>query len=135
MIVLCFVAVLFRYTPGISPIFWSEELLRYLFVWIVFLSISISIERNELLEVDVLTKHLPKEITYVVAIIGNLLACGFEIALVIAGAKMTHFNYAQRASTLPIRMSWVYLAIPIGMVLASTATIIQIGKILKQRQI
>ena len=115
MVLFTFVAVLFRYLPGLEPIFWSEELLRYTFVWLVFLSLSISVEKKELLGgIDIISNHLTFGPRKILEIAYNMISIIFLMLLIFYGVKMVKFNTAQRASSLPIRLSVVYLAIPIG---------------------
>ena len=59
------VAVIARYVLN-SPIWWSEQLCRYLFIWMLMLYFPIIVRHEQNLGFDVLVKRLP-----------NMLICAF----------------------------------------------------------
>ena len=114
MVIFTFIAVLFRYLPGLMPIFWSEELLRYTFVWLVFLSFSIAVEKKELLGIDIIINRFSFRTRNILTMACNIISIIFLAFLFFYGIRMVNVNMAQRASSLPIRLSIVYLAVPTG---------------------
>ena len=52
-----FLQVIFRYFFN-HPLFWSEELSRYCFVWIVFVGAAIAVKHGAHIGVDYFVKHL-----------------------------------------------------------------------------
>jgi len=123
MVIFTFIAVLFRYLPGLQPIFWSEELLRYTFVWLVFLSFSIAVEKKELLEIGIITDRFSFRTRNILKMACNIISIIFLAFLFFYGIRMINVNMAQRASTLPIRLSIIYLALPIGIFISIIALI------------
>jgi TRAP-type C4-dicarboxylate transport system permease small subunit len=113
MTVIVFAQVIFRYVLG-SPLVWSEELARYLFVWVTMIGAAAAVRLGQHFGLDILVKPLPAAArkavgfgasTIVAIVAGFLLWQGLKEA---AGA-MNHV-----ASSLEIRMVWFYSAIPVG---------------------
>jgi len=114
MVIFSFIVVLFRYLPGLQPIFWSEELLRYTFVWLIFLSFSIAVEKKELIRLDIITDRLSFRTGNILKMACNIISIIFLAFLFFYGIRMVNVNMVQKASTLPIKLSIVYLALPVG---------------------
>ncbi len=51
------VAVVARYVFG-SPVIWSLEVSRILFLWIVFLGAALAVRRNEVMAINLVSRHL-----------------------------------------------------------------------------
>ena len=115
MTIFTFVSVLFRYLPNLEPIVWSEEAIRYTFVWVVLLSLSINVEKKDLLGVDIVVNRLPLRLKLLIEIFCKILSIIFLFVIFSRGIRMVHINIVQKASTLPINLAIVYLAIPTGM--------------------
>ena len=58
-VVITFAQVVFRYVIGYS-LYWSEELARYLFVWVSFLGSVVALERGVHIGMDVVVAKLPR---------------------------------------------------------------------------
>jgi len=114
-----------------SSLLWSEELCRYLLIWASFLAMIFAYERGELAALSILANALPRVPALLLAILGGALSVGMCIALAYYG-----YIYAQFVGSQPIpafsfifedlfgvnapeppRVFWVYLALPLGMVL------------------
>jgi TRAP-type C4-dicarboxylate transport system permease small subunit len=111
-----------RYTPGITGLFWAEEVTRYTSIWMVFIASAIGLRRGVHLGVDVFVLLLPQRIRQIVAIIGLVLIFGFEWILVYFGAIMTISNMDQMSSALEMPMGLPFLAIPVGGLLMAYET-------------
>ena len=68
------VAVIARYVLN-SPIWWSEQLCRYLFIWMLMLYFPIIVRHEQNLGFDVLVKRLPKKFQDISWLICNMLIC------------------------------------------------------------
>jgi len=96
---------------------WTEEILRYLNIWIILLGASIAAKRNEHLSVNYFYRFLPPR--YHKRILqGVYLTVSIFLAIFIFyGAQKTFRNISQQILALPISIAWFYLAIPIGSLL------------------
>ncbi len=114
MLFIIFFQVITRYIFGHS-FEWSEEIARFLFVWVVFLGSALIMGESGHLAVRMLPDRL-KDTTagFVLEIFINFCSYIFILLLIIQGGKMTSTMTFQTAPALGISMSWVYCIIPIS---------------------
>ena len=121
MTILYALSILSRYVTKTSMP-WTDELVRFLFIWATFLGTSIGVRRGAHLGVSVVQNLLPSsgKKTFTILI---TLCCVFTCAVLVwNGAAMVHlqFTMGQRSSQLGIPIYWVGLAIPVGLLLSLT---------------
>lgn len=108
-------SVLSRYVFP-TPLMWSEELSRYLFMWLAFLSCAFAIERNSQLAIDILPefvlskKPILKKIVRVITDIGFIM---FALFLIKYGWENAA-NTIELSAALKIPMVFVYASVPVG---------------------
>lgn len=107
MVVLVFGNVVLRYLFN-SGITWSEEISRYLFIWLTFLGAIGAFKNKDHLGVDMLIKRLPNKMRKVVLTISELLML-FILILIFDGSwKMTILNLGSTAPATGMPMAVVY---------------------------
>lgn len=124
IIAIGFAAVCLRYVfNGHYALFWSEEVIRYAFIWLFWLCAPILVWRRAMFTVDVVIEMLPKAAQRIIAI-------GLDIAVIILMATFVYYgwlmarvNAPQLSSALSLSLFWIYLAIPVGAALIILATI------------
>ncbi|MFW5488861.1 MAG: TRAP transporter small permease [Desulfovibrio sp.] len=117
MLLLIFMQVITRYFFGYT-FEWSEELARFLFVWVVFLGSALLMGQGGHLAVRLLPSKLEGRMSGIaLQLFINLCSCAFILLLLIQGAKMTRVMTFQTAPGLGISMSAVYVIIPVSAVL------------------
>lgn len=132
MVVVTLAQVVFRYVLG-APLPWSEELARYCFVWIVFLGGAIGLERGIHLGVDLFVNLLPPRLRTSLDVLSNVLIGCFAAAVVYASFPVIGMNLMQHSPAMGVQMSWIYIAIPISMVLIIVITVERIANIVRSR--
>ncbi len=110
------VEVVLRYLFGLSLIF-TEELSRYLMVWIVFLGSAIAIRDGSHIKITVLVKHFSHKTQQVLSLIAYTLTAFFLVIISVEGIKILPQQLYQMCITMNISLFYFYLAIPIGSVL------------------
>lgn len=108
--------VVFRYAIA-APLPWSEELARYCFVWIVFLGGAVGLARGIHLGVDLFVNRLPPKARRALDALTSALIAGFAATVIYASYPVINMNMFQRSPALGVQMSWIYIAIPVSMVL------------------
>ncbi len=111
--ILIFVQVICRYLLQ-SSLSWSEELTRYLMVWIVFLSAGYVLNKGGHANVDLLLNMVPVRSRIWLGRFIIVLLAVFAGILIRYGAMLMRFGSRQKSSALQIPMHYVYAAIPIG---------------------
>lgn len=117
MLAIIFMQVITRYLFGFS-FEWSEELARFLFVWVVFLGSALIMGEDGHLAVELLPRILNgTKPGFVLNLFIN--ACGyvFILILIVQGWKMTETMTFQTSPGLGLSMSYVYFIMPLSGVL------------------
>ena len=133
MVIVVFLQVIFRFII-MSSLSWSEELARYLLVWISFLGASIGVKRKAHIGVEAVTTFLPERIKKVVALIATLSAMIFFTVVIIWGYKILDVVSNQVSPAMEINMSIPYSALLVSgilMFLYSIENFVNIIKALK----
>ena len=116
MVAVIFYQVIMRYVFNNSSV-WSEELGRFLFVWITWIGISIGARRLEHIKVMMLVDKMPFKMSRMV----NIFA---EFVVIAVCAITAYYSYSLILSqnhvsfaAIKISMSWGYLAVFLGCVI------------------
>ncbi|WP_017729000.1 TRAP transporter small permease [Halalkalibacterium ligniniphilum] len=91
MVTLVFMNVALRYGFN-SGITWSEEMARYLFVWIVFLGAIAAFKDRSHLGVDVLLGVLPPIGQKIIYVVNQIVIIGLLVIIIDGGLKMIVVN-------------------------------------------
>ncbi len=107
MSIFVFTNVVLRYAFN-SGITWSEELSRYLFVWMTFLGAIAALKDKKHLEVDMFVSRLPGPLKKVVMLVGQLIMLGVLWLLLEGSWKMTLMSMNSKAPATGLPLSYVY---------------------------
>ena len=117
MVVIIFLQVVFRYAL-VLPLAWSEELARYLFVWMTFLGASIAFYNSSHIRVSFFVDNIRNvRARGLVMVIADLFCIMFLGMYVTEGATITYriVDMGQLSYSMNwLSVGWVYIAIPIS---------------------
>ncbi len=107
MVIMVFGNVVLRYgfNDGLIA---SEELSRYLFIWITFLGAIVTLRDNAHLGLDSLVRHLSLRGKKVAFALSNLLMLGCCTLMFYGTYKQHGINATTRSPVIELPMSWVY---------------------------
>jgi TRAP-type C4-dicarboxylate transport system permease small subunit len=106
-------AIVFRYGIG-QPLIWTEEVQRYLMVWVAFLGGAACLVRDEHMAVDLLAALLPGAARRILRVVFLGLTAVLCAVLVWKGIPLALGNGAQLSPAARIPMSLPYLAVGVG---------------------
>jgi len=120
MSVLIVVQVFFRYVLQ-NSLSWSEELARYMFIWLIYIGISYGVKMRKHIAVDAVYTVMPKKVKPFYGLLGDLAFLAFAVLVVIYGLDVMNQIIAsgQVSPGAHIPMSIVYSAPWVGMTLTS----------------
>jgi C4-dicarboxylate transporter DctM subunit len=99
-----------------NPFVWTEELCRYIFVWITIMGAGLALRRFELVGVHFVLDKLPRTVQILIRVVGLLGITLFIFILTRFGVKllMTAVKGKTLSPALQLPMHIVYLIFPIG---------------------
>ena len=114
-----------------QPSTWSEELAKYLFIWLgLFASALVFGERGHI-AVDFAVKKLPAKAQVVVSVLIQLSILVFTaLVLIWGGLRVVDLAWDQNLTGLPVNVGPLYLALPISGVLIALYTVYHLVRIL-----
>jgi len=96
------------------PLSWTEELARYLFVWLVFLGASQAMRRGEHIAVGLIIDALPSGARRVVSLVIQLMIAAFLAVMIVQGFRVVTTVAPLPSIALKVSMAAVYLAVPVA---------------------
>ena len=127
MVVLVFMNVIFRYFLN-SAIAWSEEISRFMMIWLSFLGAVIAFTRSEHLGLDLVVKAVPPKASRAITILADLLVL-FALGLLVSGgytlARETLLSgWTSPATDTPYGL--VYMVVPFSAALLFLQAVIKL---------
>ncbi|GAB3070725.1 TRAP transporter small permease [Salinicoccus sesuvii] len=113
MVSLVFLQVLTRFVIN-YPISWTEEISRYLMIYIVFLGSALLVRKSAHIAVDFLLEVVNPKAKGILDIIVLAVSTVFFGLLLIFGAQLTYIVIGQATPNLQFSMAWAYAAVPLG---------------------
>jgi TRAP-type C4-dicarboxylate transport system permease small subunit len=102
-----------------KPLFlWTEEIARFILVWMVFLGIGVGVKNDAHFAMDVLPPLLGRRWGAVVRLFSDLCMGSILVLLTLAGLRFSYFGLFQNSPNMQILMVWIFISIPIGGILS-----------------
>ena len=118
MSIIIVLQVFFRYVLN-NSLSWSEELARYLFIWMIYVGISYGVKLDKHICVDAVYTFMPKGIKRGYAIVAYVLFLIFAVAIIYYGILVVgmQISSGQVSPAMGLPMQYVYVAPVVGMIL------------------
>ncbi len=113
MTILISLQVLFRYVLN-SPLAWTEELARYVFIWTTFIASFVAAVKGEHVAITMLGEKLKGLIRAELMFVANLVSSIFLFVVCYTSLAQWSKLSIQTSAALKIPISYVYLGIIIG---------------------
>ena len=116
LVVVVVTSVVFRYVL-LAPITWSEEVGRYVMIWLGFLAASIAVRDGLHVGVDFVVQWSPPGLAVWLRGLARAALTVFLLIVMGYGFVLVSNLWEQWSPVLNVRMTWPYLAIPVGSLL------------------
>ncbi len=93
-----------------NSLFWSEELARYLMVWLTFLGASVAYRRGVHPGIDLLYQHLPAVLQKTTLLLVHLISLSLFGIMIIYGVRFSYFVRLQISPSLGLP-KWIIMGI------------------------
>jgi len=95
------------------PYSWTEELSRFLFIWVTLIGTVICVRDDTHIQIDLLYNKLAPKIQRIVSLIINIIFLTIAIIIFWQGIEILQFIKFQKAASLKLSMIWIYISSPI----------------------
>jgi TRAP-type C4-dicarboxylate transport system permease small subunit len=105
--------IISRYTALIPSYIWTEELSRFLFIWMVMLGSMIGVREGSHFEVDIWPELKPRP-TALLRIVSNVFVLIFALVFLWWGIKFVQFGWNQNSELAELPMAYIFVAWPLA---------------------
>ena len=105
--------VLSRFTELVPSYIWTEELSRFLFIWMVMLGAMIAVREGTHFDVDVWPELTPRAAARL-HIVSHLFVLLFALVFVYWGIQNVRFGWSQQSELAELPMPFIFLAWPVA---------------------
>ena len=102
-----------RYTALIPSYIWTEEMARFLFVWMIMIGAMVGIRESTHFDVDV-WPQLGARASALLKIIGSVFILGFALVFVWWGWEFTRFAFKRFSELAELPLWLIHIAWPIA---------------------
>lgn len=111
--IVVFLQVFFRYVLN-APLAWSEELARYLFIWLVYLASAVVLRDDSHMSMDYFINLFPSSIRIGIDIFGKFVISLFLLVGIRESFTVVNITMMQTSPSLDIPMGFIYAALPVS---------------------
>jgi len=120
-----FLQVFYRYFLA-QPLIWTEEVARYLFVWISFIGTALGMKKGGHFGLDIFFNRLPPPARRFAGFLIYLLVGTVILVILVEGITLIQKTTSQVAPATGILIGYVYACLPIGAALMAVHLIVMI---------
>jgi TRAP-type C4-dicarboxylate transport system permease small subunit len=113
MTVVVFLQVVYRYVLT-QPLHWSEELARYLFVWLSILGATLGLQKRGHFGLDFFYRMFPDKGRRILQFLIYLLMGSVILVILVQGIKLVQITVLQESPAMGISMGWAYGCLPVA---------------------
>ncbi|WP_026560667.1 MULTISPECIES: TRAP transporter small permease [Bacillaceae] len=129
-VMIVFTQVFMRYVLGES-LTWSEEVARYLFIWMIYVGISYGVKKEKHLGVDAFPMLFEKKGKIIIDMIASFSFLLFAVIMTYYGFDIV-LKVTRESAALELPLEWVYAAPVVGMILTSIRLIQKLVRLVNQ---
>lgn len=99
------------------PVIWTEELARFLYVWVTFLGAVIITRDNDHIRIDYIGEAAPFRLRAALGLLADILSIIFTISVLRGGFLLVSINHGMPLASMSRSMTFAHLysAVPVGM--------------------
>ena len=130
MTILVFIQVVMRYVFR-NSLSWSEELARYIFLWLSWIGASYAVKERSHFRVEMFADMLRGKARKTFELFVLLVWFAFCVFLAYQGSMITRhlLTRGQISAAMEIPMAWAYASVPVGSGLMGLRLIVEIRKL------
>ena len=104
--------IISRYTQLFPAWIWTEEMARFLFIWMVMLGAMVGIRDGSHFDVDVWPELKPRA-NALLRLVSNVFVLVFALVFIWYGIKFAQFGWNQNSELAELPMGFIFVAWPL----------------------
>jgi len=103
-----------RYVEFVPRFFWTEEVARFSFIWMLFLGAAVAVRRQSHFVIDLIPRRWDARAGRAIDVLVLLIVIGVAVAMVAGGVHFVEMGLRRISTVSGIALAWIYLAIPVA---------------------
>src|SRR5690349_20033273 len=124
-VVILFAGVVSRYVPD-SPLFWTDELANFLFLWLSMLGMVVTLRRDGHMRLTTVARVVPPHVANWFASVASLVVIVFVLEVLLPAAQYLDQQRYVELISLQISDGYRAVAILVGIALAATIALLRL---------
>ncbi len=99
------------------PLSWSEEMARYMFIWLIYISSAYAVKKRTHIKVEIISLLLKEKGNFVLDVLADVAFLVFATVIAYFGWIATYkiaFVNVQLSPSMHINMGWAYMSFALG---------------------
>ena len=99
------------------PLSWSEELARYMFIWLIYIASSYAVKKRSHIKVEILSLLMKEKGNFILDVLADVAFLVFASVIAYFGWIATYkiaFVNVQQSPSMHINMGWAYMSFALG---------------------
>lgn len=119
-VIIVFAQVITRFVLK-TPLAWSEEIARYMFIWLVWVGAAYATKENKNIKIDILSSKFTGAMKVIADIFTGILFIGLMLFMLYTSGKVTYTVYLSNSiatgSHMPMWIAWFSLPLSMALML------------------
>jgi TRAP-type C4-dicarboxylate transport system permease small subunit len=107
------IQILSRHTPWVPTWIWTEEMARFLFVWMIMIGAMVGIRDGVHFDVD-LWPELPPRANALLRVVADVFVLVMALVFIWYGIRFVQFGWDQTSELAELPMVWIFAAWPLA---------------------
>lgn len=103
-----------RYVEFVPRFFWTEEIARFSFIWMLFLGAAIAVRRGTHFTIDLFSSAQHARFGRWLDVFVMIVVLFVAGSMVVGGVHFVEIGFKRISTTSGIALAWIYLAIPVS---------------------
>ena len=107
------IQILSRHTPWVPSWIWTEEMARFLFIWMIMIGAMVGIRDGAHFDVD-LWPELPPRANALLRVVADVFVLVMALVFIWYGIRFVQFGWDQTSELAELPMMWIFIAWPLA---------------------
>jgi TRAP-type C4-dicarboxylate transport system permease small subunit len=107
------IQILSRHTPWVPSWIWTEEMARFLFIWMIMIGSMVGIRDGAHFDVDLWPELAPRA-NAVLRVVADLFVLVMALVFIWYGIRFVQFGWDQTSELAELPMTWIFISWPLA---------------------
>ena len=107
------IQILSRHTPWVPSWIWTEEMARFLFIWMIMIGAMVGIRDGAHFDVDLWPELAPRA-NALLRVVADVFVLIMALVFIWYGIRFVQFGWDQTSELAELPMAWIFTAWPLA---------------------